>query len=287
MVVNASPENPCILEFGYGEKSGNLIEQYRTCDEEKIYYLYGGTYFSEEGFKEAYSSDIVENIVSISPKPNYALSEKIDYLYSEYKSLKNTMGLSSDYGIIDYGDLPSGTVFTGDLTEIYSLSWARTSDTSDENNCGPTSGTNALIFFGNLLGVNFVPDKATTNSALHSAMKTGSLGTSVSNYCSGLKAYVKDKSPSRTVTTSSSTGYSWNTLKSNVQNDKMAVAYIRPIGIGAAHYINYVGYRQYYSDYQVNYVRILDNWNDTSDKYILYDTSYSSRVVSTTTINIT
>jgi len=285
MVVNAFWDNPCVLEFGYGENIGNTIEKYRTSMNDKVYYATSGIYCSKDEYKKTdcftkQSKNLSDALSTCNP----VLKSKIEEIYNSQTGSQTKS--NSEWGIIGLRDLPSGAYSVRNLYNVSGIGWSTTNDTEDDNNCGPTSGTNMLLYYEEYLNTTFVSSKSWTNHKLYNLMNTGSLGTSVTNYITGIKAYINQYYPSHTVTSSTRWSYSWSTLKSNINNNVMVAAYVWAINnLDGAHYINYIGWRQYATD-GLNYVRVLNQWDTSTAHFILYDSSYTSRVTSTIKIVI-
>lgn len=117
----------------------------------------------------------------------------------------------------------------------------------------------------------------------------GDWGTSAAGYTSGLKAYVNANFSNRTVTTNTYSTYSWTSVKSNITNGYMVAAYLEhPNGLisGGAHYVNYVGWRNY-EDNGANYIRIITQWDASDDFYVLHNSAYTAREKRVIRVNVT
>lgn len=288
MVVDAFIDNPCVLEYGYGE-CANIIDSFRIDSNSKIYYGLSGAFSDSKNSNTAITeSHTVASIneqpidlISLLSQKNSKLHNTIMEIYNErftYHSRSNTL---SDWGIIRLANMPSGSYTSANLYRISLIStWAKTGDaTGLSGHCGPTSGTNMLLYYGTLLECDFTQSTyAETISELYSYMGTNSFsGTGPYGYGQGIRDYMAEYFPSRTVVFDIYNSYSWETLKSNIVSNKVVAAYLWSSNIvNGAYYINYVGWRTY-SDGS-NYVRITDQWYTDDDRFILYDSSHTGLV---------
>lgn len=294
MIVDAFIDNPCVLEYGYGE-SANIIDSFRTNSTSKVYYGLNGTFsdskrtnvtMAESNTNVNTDNQTIDMVALLSEK-NYKLHNTIMEVYNEKFSTSSRSTTLSDWGIIKLSDMPSGSYTSANLSRLsYVSTWATTSDTYDKdtdsnlkNNCGPTSGTNMLLYYGAKLRSSFMRnDYKSTITELYNYMGTSNIsGTGPYGYGQGIRDYMANYYPSRTVVFDIYNSYSWETLKSNIANNKITAAYLWANTIvDGAHYVNYVGWRSY-SDGS-NYVRITTQWSVDDDKYILYGLSHTRMV---------
>lgn len=289
MIVDAFIDNPCVLEYGYGE-SANTIDGFRTNSTSKVYYGLSGTFSSSKyanvTMAKSNTNVTTDNrtidMVSLLSEKNSKLHNTIMEAYNE-KFSATTRGTKPLWGIIKWDDMPSGSYTSANLSRLsYVSTWARTSDASSLNNsCGPTSGANTLLYYGAKLNRNFMQSTyKDTITELYSYMGTSNIsGTGPYGYGQGIRDYIADYYPSNSVVFDiyNHNTYSWDTLKSNVASNKMVAAYLWSSTIvDGAHYVNYVGWRHYSDD--SNYVRIIDQWNTDDDRFILYDSSHTNLV---------
>lgn len=310
MIVNAFWDNPCVLEYGYGSSAGEKIDEY-LLDGQKVYYNLAGEFFTEQDQNiymaskndktftknRANTNDEVIDLVEILSVPDHALKSTINAFYEEHE--RNSVSRSGangypNWNILGLNYMPSGRYSSGNLPYVGSTSWAIMSQGDYNNSCGPTSGTNMLIYYGKKLGVTFVTNKGNTINSLYDYMGTddwglGDWGTSAAGYTSGLKAYVNANFSNRTVTTNTYSTYSWTSVKSNITNGYMVAAYLEhPNGLtsGGAHYVNYVGWRNY-EDNGANYIRIITQWDASDDFYVLHNSAYTAREKRVIRVNVT
>lgn len=295
MIVDAFIDNPCVLEYGYGE-SANTIDSFRANSTSKVYYGLSGTFSSSKcanvTMAESHTNMSADNrtidMVSLLSEKNSKLHNTIMEVYNE-KFSTPARSTKSTWGIIEWGDMPSGSYTTANLSSLpYVSTWATTSNSSLSNNCGPTSGTNMLLHYGALFESSFIQSSyGNTISELYSYMGTNSVsGTGPYGYGQGIRDYIAHYYPSRTVAFNIYNSYSWETLKLNIGSNKIVAAYLwSSTIINGAHYVNYIGWR-HYSDGS-NYVRITDQWNTDDDRFILYDSSHTSLVEKVVKVAIT
>ena len=298
MVVSAFTDNPCVLEYGYGEPIANRINEFSSNKNQKVYYGLNGTfsntiYDTEQNISSTNSqksqNDTNVDLVTLLSEENNVLKEKINEIYDEDIKNNNTRSTYSDWGLINVSDMPTSSYSANNLIRLGNVSsWAKTSDAPNlDNHCGPTSGTNMLLYYGTKLGTNLIRiDKENTIEELYDYMGTISTGTGPYGYAQGIRDYLADYYPSRTITFNILTTTSWNTLKSNINSNTMTAAYMwSNTIIDGAHYVNYVGWRSY-SDGS-NYARVLTNWNTDANYYILFNTSHTLLVENVVKVVIT
>lgn len=308
MIVNAFWDNPCVLEYGYGANVGIKIDNFRTSNE-KIYYNLAGEFFTEaeytnyneyteakaeERISEKNEFDLAKELAT----PNNVLKNKINNIYLEMVTRKNSSERSSslnpDWDILDLSYMPVGRYTSGNLPFVGSTTWARTRESDYPNTCGPTSGTNMLIYYGKKLNTTLVTNRGNTIDSLYEYMDTddwgpGGWGTSMAGYRNGLEAYLEDNYPSRNIRTSTFRSFLWTNIKSNISGQYMVAAYLEyPEGltVGGAHYINYIGWRTY-EDNGANYIRVLNQWDADDQYYVLFDSAYQSRQEMVVRVEIT
>ena len=220
------------------------------------------------------------DMFALLSEKNSKLHNTVMKIYNEKFAYASRSTTLSDWGIIKLSDMPSGSYTSGSLYKLdYVSTWAKTQDAKDlDNHCGPTSGTNMLLYYGAKLRSSFMRnDYKSTITELYNYMGTTASGTGPYGYGQGIRDYMANYYPSRTVVFDIYNSYSWETLKSNIANNKITAAYLWANTIvGGTHYVNYVGWRSY-SDGS-NYVRITTQWSVDDDKYILYDLSHTRMV---------
>lgn len=272
LVVNSSYDNPCVLEYGYGEDEGNTIDTCRSSSSSKVQYKTMGLYNADTIKTRAKNGSTTDaEVLNFLNSPDAKMQKIVDSIFS---TLVTTRVDNEDFGIINLSDLPSsGLSSVDDINGYINCTWAVMSDAPDlDDHCGPTSGTNVLKYYQSILGTTFVTNNNNTITALHGKMNTGGAGTTRSNYGSGLSLYVNKTFPKYQATFTLANA-SWSTLKRNVNNNKMTAIYLWAQNpLNGAHYVNVIGYREY-KGLGKNYARILNNWERTNGKYILFTTS--------------
>lgn len=311
MIVNAFIDNPCVLEYGYGSNVGGKIEEFQST-RGKVYYNLAGEFYSEEDqniYIESKKHTIAKSenslttnsetidLVAHLSQPNYKLKSTINSLYEtndfNFVSRNAPNGYPS-WEILGINNMPSGGYTYDNLPYVGNTTWAIMDESIYNNECGPTSGTNMLIYYGKKLNVTMVTNRGSTINYLYEYMGTNDWGfddwgTTIAGYTSGLKSYVNTFFPARTVTTNTYSSYSWASVKSNINNDYMVAAYLEhPEGLFSrgAHFVNYVGWRTYTSS-GANYIRILNQWDTDDEYYVLHNSAYTAREKRVIRVNIT
>lgn len=186
------------------------------------------------------------------------------------------MILTKDFGFIDLSNMPTEE-FNHDNLEYKNIDWARTKDYNHlaKNHCGAVFVTNLALYFaskgyGDLLIDN---NKDDTFEGVHRIVGNGPALTVAKKG----KEYFYER------------GYSleFSRLRS-FEDIKDAISKGYPLGvlltngIFSWHWIMALGWRQYKagSSSQENYMRIVDSWNNTADRF--YKISTGSRLWSTT-----
>jgi hypothetical protein len=267
-VVNNNIDNPIPIEFGEGRQE--LIEEILN-DAEEVHIVYNNPF-------DVYN-DTTDFVMSSATQ-----SQSVNDLYDYYPDLQDVniaaitqhntqksllqvdyprLGLmrgDGDYGFIDSGSLPSGSYSSDTITSATSVSWAKTGDYSGiaSNHCGAVAVTNLALYFAQRgysdLKIN--GDKDDTFEAVHDIVGNGPVMTIADE----AEEYFDD------------CGY--NLSYSNVGTTsayKTAINDDRPVGILLAegivswHWIIGIGYRDYTNDGV--YFRIVDGWNNTTNKY--------------------
>ncbi|QQY79006.1 hypothetical protein EDD65_104172 [Keratinibaculum paraultunense] len=260
-VVNNNVENPTVIEFGEG--NNKTIED--ILKEKSDYHIIYNNPI------EIYETSRV-NFSDKNKTPNglydyYPELKEIDYdlayQHDEYKQqllekFKMARG-DGDYGFINLKDMPSGSYTAKTILSATSTDWTIMDSYNDiaKNHCGATTVTNLALYFAKRGNTNLkINTKRDTFKAVHKIIGNGPSMT----IASGAKQYFKDR------------GYTLNYKSvSNFNGIKSATTDNHPCGILLAdglfawHWIISVGYREYNSG--GNYMRIMDNWFNTVDRY--------------------
>ena len=283
VVVCASTNNPCILEYGYAGETPNLSR--------------GNTYYSTMGLYYGLDGSTLVNLTDGSKHSIKDMKEQFDTTWSSVQNVNNASKaqlelLKSDMStqIADRGSgswglitsLPSGTWDDDDaLTGCALPSYYGTDDFSGTNHCGPTSGMNVLTYYKSRTGFNLLELDSSEGfgsinsifSYLYRNMGNGN-ATLPTSYRSALKDYISTRKANNTSWSSvsisqASQNITYSNLKSNINGGRMPYLVIWN-GL-EAHYINPVAYYLFSGSNNV-YVRVIDNWGNGIYRYYLFRT---------------
>jgi len=294
LVVNASVNNPSVLEYAFGTKHEEIAEG------KKNYYATFGTYLTKE-FDQEKNCDVFKSkgetlsLVSQAKDKINGLWKKInkknDQAVIQLKKRKDnaamcslstsimasTTNLNSEWNILT--SLPSGSWSSYDILSSCSLGvpYYTTYEFSNyTNHCGATAAINVLKYYGARLSYDFIkPNKESAFNYLYVNTGNGNL-TLPTTLLSGLNSYIKNRKnngylPSNVqITTYQYTDLYYNNMKSCINNGKMPMMNIWS-GLNS-HWVNIVAYYLYSNGNC--YVRIINNWDNDINKYYLFQTGY-------------
>lgn len=284
IVVNANRDNPVVIEFGYSKGNLEILSEMNvvSLNESKNYYFAPGVYGqstcknNESSFR-ILSGEKTEDI-SIDNEAYLKASMGFSKLLNDYNEdtsslLKKTKKIVEkeiiandyrDFNIFPESGLPSTDCKDDDIPSI-SLTWGTTSEFENyaSDHCGATSAFNMVLYYLNRVGMPVSSsNRVSTFKGLHNYIGNGPVLPMA--YRNGIAAYVHNilglSSP--TVGSISST---WNNVITKTEEDIMTYYIVWPT-ILEAHYINGIGYRDY-GNVSQRYVRVIDNWTNTTDRY--------------------
>lgn len=285
VIVNNNTQNPVALEFS-DEDSGQKELLYKGLNGEKI--IYGSNFNDEKLFnitneeKEIYRKAGSEFYNSISD-----INESEIIAHQDLKSklnptiMKNEVGsgeidiisLGGSFNIIDRSDLPSGSYTSKNIPSYSSVTWGRTGEFSGvngaKNHCGATAAFNVVNYYRTRYGRSnlfYSNSRISTFTKLHEKIGNGPVTFIGLN--SGLKTYVNSRTGS-SYSGNGNGGYA--NIKSQIFSGNMCVVLLSA-GIVDWHYVNAIGYRDYYSG--SSFINVIDGWNNTTSKFI-----YSTNLV--------
>ncbi len=175
-----------------------------------------------------------------------------------------------DYCILKGSSLPPYGYFADNLSGSFGkeIKWGTTTefDRYGKNHCASVSIFNAIQYYGHRLndpGLNHRsrPDIFQSIYALAGRGPTAPLA-----YRSALRNSMI--TPYRAYTRRRAV--SWSNYVAAIRDQRMIYLVLWP-SLFNAHYVNGIGFREYYSGGK--YVRIVDNWSNTTDRYYCWDTS--------------
>lgn len=287
LVINASAQNPSVLEYAFGTAHDDLVPNGRT------YYATLGDYFTKDELarsktrvlSETKQSLNIENVWDTINTINYSAQARLSALRSyasENVSVLNGINSRStnSWGIST--SLPSGTWTSNDaLTNCAAGVPYYTTDlfaSNHTNHCGATAAINVLKYYGARLNYNFVvPGVASAFDYLYANSGNGG-PTLPAGLIRTLKNYVSNRKSAGTIasttaiTTEQYTEYGTYRSKmiSCINNGKMPLLMIW--STQGAHWVNVVAYYTYSNGN--TYVRIIDNWNTDINRYYVFESAY-------------
>jgi hypothetical protein len=179
----------------------------------------------------------------------------------------------SNFGFIDKSSLPTDNSPTHvNLPSLDTTTdWAITSSYSSyaKNHCGATAATNIALYLANSSPSLLINNKDETFKAVHGVVGNGPLMT----IANGLKKYAKNQE-----VTLKYSGASGKSGVTKAIDDEKPVGMLLSNGLLSWHWVVVVGYVKYSND--DIYYRIVNGWDDTSEKY--YKPGKGSRVMATT-----
>lgn len=262
-VINNNKENPTVIEFGKDDNPliRNILNktdfpQIVYCNPESLY----------DASSQVLSDGNVEQNIDLYeyyPDLRDPNSELAGFLAEQREIIeKRSDGIvpygDGDYGFVNWGDMPSGG-YSASTLPCSNVNWVVTSDFNDiaTNHCGATAVTNLAMYFYSKGYSDLKKDTSRdTFIAVHKIVGNGPVMT------------IADKAK----TYFSNCGYTLNyKAVGTYAAMKTAIKNSRPCGVLLAdgivewHWILSVGYREYSAGDQ--YMRIMDGWNRTIDRF--------------------
>ena len=178
---------------------------------------------------------------------------------------KGVSAVVQNFGFIDNNNMPSESCNYGDLP-LEDINWAVTKSYNDiaRNHCGAAFVTNLALYFSSQGFTNLLIDNDInkTFTAIHKIVGNGPVA--VISYKA--RKYFSNR------------GYSLRYRKTcSFKSIQAAISNNRPLGIlltnniASWHWVMAIGWKQY--DSSGKYLRIVDGWNNTSDKYYKINSS--------------
>lgn len=265
-VVNNNRSNPAVIEFGEGGHP--LIEDILSV-ENNPYIIYNNPteVFSansldaevQEMANQANSADLYSYYPALKEE-NALAAARLDQL-KQMLVPENSVYGSGGYGFIDLGNMPSGSYSSDTITKASTTDWATTGEFSEiaKNHCAATAVTNFALYFANRGHSNLKIDTVyKTFEAVHKIVGNGPVMT--------IADEAKDYFSDRGYTLKTSSVGTFSGIITAVTNERPS-GILLANGIVDWHWVICVGYRAYSSG--DNYMRIVDGWNDTIDRFYL------------------
>lgn len=265
-VVNNSRSNPAVIEFGEG--SHPLVEDILSVENDPhIIYNNPTEVFSANSLNA--DVEVMANQEGSTDLYSYypALKEENVLAATRLEQLKqmlipeNSVYGSVGYGFINLGDMPSGSYSSDTITKASSTDWATTGEFSEivKNHCAATAVTNFALYFANRGYSNLKIDTVyKTFEAVHKIVGNGPVMT--------IADEAKDYFSDRGYTLKTSSVATFSGIITAVTNERPS-GILLANGIVDWHWVICVGYRAY--DSGDNYMRIVDGWNDTINRFYL------------------
>ena len=256
-IVNNNPNNPELIEFGYGKNED--IEEVLNNDSVAKYFNQNNNFEKNNYLRIDIKSDEIYDIYTDLKEDNQELLKEIR---SVKESIKESISLrgKGGYGFYDWGQMPSGNYESRTISGASSTDWITTGEVSDlaKNHCGATSVTNIALYFNNRgyskLKIN--GDKCETFKKVHAIVGNGPVMTIAGD----TKTYFSN----RGYELKYSSVNSFDGIKNSVRNDRIT-GILLANGIVDWHWVLGVGYREYSSGDK--FIRIVNGWNNTIDRF--------------------
>ncbi|MBE5851994.1 MAG: hypothetical protein E7299_03435 [Lachnospiraceae bacterium] len=275
IIINNNVNNPIALEFN---ACGSYDDEMTSIKQQKKVVTYMAV--DNEDNNEQQNEILKDRLETVNTLEKEIHSEIKNQLMTEKAVTKKSSDIfsaekvslatiRSSYGIFDSSDLPSGTYTTGNLPNFYSVgTWGTTGEFSGINgaddHCGATGAFNVVNYYRTRLSYNnlFVngSDRDATFEAIHENIGNGPV--TFSQITSGLSPYVRGTGKGLTYMPASY----YSDIKEYIDAGKMCLVLLVSSSYDEAHYVNVIGYREYSGG--VQYLRIVDNWNNNTNKYI-------------------
>lgn len=255
-VVNNNANNPAVIEFGDGVQEE--IEK-NISTQGKIFYNNPVDVYSEGDISVKSMAYSLYTYFPELLEEDAGLVQEISSAKSLFINNIKPMG-DGDYGFYDLGSMPGGSYSSDLISYASSTDWINTDDVSDiaRDHCGATAVTNLALYFAKRGKTNLKIDdsKRSTFIEVHKIIGNGP----VMMIAGGATQYFSN----RGYTLNHSSIGSYSGVKTAIGNNRI-LGILLADGIVSWHWILGVGYRQYTSG--ENYIRIMDGWHNTVDKY--------------------
>lgn len=272
-VVHNDKDNPGVIEFGEGDNhliqeildtnSNARIVYNSPCDVYEYSYNVSSSIDMNTADIYSYYPTLKSSDIELQEKTS---AYKFDVI-NKYSEFIIPYASDEDYGFINWDDMPSSTYFY-DRISISGIDWAIMNDYNDiaNNHCGTTTMTNIAIYYAS----NGYPDamqngnKDDTFRVMHNYIPNGpqfDLASKAQDYFSeecGYNLYYD------------TTYGSFTEMKEAIRNNHpLAVLLINHLF--SMHWVVGVGYREYHLVDGMNYLQIVNNWENTANKFYLID----------------
>lgn len=268
-VVNNNGGNPSVIEFG--EDTQYLIEDILSADENAVVIYNNPTEVVSEnemseivlssGSSESDVIDLYTYYPELAENNVYAMAQ-LEYLRQTYVPEASIASSNdSDWGFIDWDNMPSGSYSAKTITGATSVDWAKMSDYSSyaTNHCGATAVTNLALYYAYRGYSNLcIGTKDITFYCVYNIVGKGPKMTIASD--------AKEYFDNCGYTLKYSTVWTFSGIKDAV-SDKHPCGILLINAINEWHWVLCVGYRVYSSG--GNYMRLVTGWDNTTKKFYL------------------
>ena len=294
VVVNASPENPAILEYAFdcgheelaqnGKTYYGTMGMFLTKAQSKArsgeVYLYHGQEISAKEVSGQMES-VWESMNKKDAEAQAVLKDLKAYAKQESRTTDQDIMILMDnspagWGILNIPNPSNKKILSSDFLSKATTTTYHYMEEKEfsnyQNHCGTIASLNILKYYDTRLNYRLIkPSK--TKAAEYLYKNTGNGGaTTPTKIPSAIKSYIADRKKSGSiadsVTVSSGQCTTKNSylsnMKSCIKNGRMPLMNIWN-GMTQSHWINIIGYYTYADD--STYVRVLDNWDKTTNHY--------------------
>lgn len=300
MVINNNEENPVVVEYSY---SRDVLKEAKGADYNTVSYCYlcPGIFVDQKealsrsqinsiGYKQRISYDdakcMVNSFTNELSTPNVSKTNQLQMFrrFAQDNNLHSSRSQDSDYGFFNSNNLPTSSTTsnewipfsrslnhygtTGEFLGLTALYTIMGNPVPVSNHCVAVSAFNMLYYYRYILN-DSIPLVNRQNIFLnvHSYIKNGPV--TPDQYGSRFASYINNQTNySYTYWLYSSN--TWSNYTSTIDADHMAFILAWP-SLLDAHTFNGIGYITYSTTEK--YCRIIDGWNNSSDRFYLWSTA--------------
>lgn len=202
---------------------------------------------------------------------NQEKAGKVRILLDETNAELNIINTGKIYGIVNDTNIRTDGFLSHDLPYIDEINWnTMNSICGAKNHCGPTSASNVLLYYSKKLKFSLPENIHEITRKFMENMSTGKLGTPIKKYTKGIENYIFKALECVNIASGISYTYGWKYIKHQINEDNMLSAYRWSTSfIKGAHYVNYIGWREYHSGER--FIRVLNEWDKNTNHFIRYN----------------
>ena len=295
LVVNASVQNPSVLEFAFGTEHQEIIAGQKTIYATTGIYLSKSQSIKSNAPALKMGNQIITDTSAVTAQINQVWAN----LNAENMQAKSKLQAAREYiaasptMVATYSSARAVDSW-GIMTSLPSQSWSSYDELSGcsgptpyyvmdtfkaigSNHCGATAALNVLKYYAARIGTTLVkPDSLAAFKYLYT--NTGNGGPTLpAKLLSALSSYISNRKSSGAIPSSVSISTNqyvsnyYNNMTYCINNGRMPLMNIWS-GL-ESHWINLLGYYNY-SDGNC-YVRVLNNWQGDINRFYVFQTGYT------------